>query len=354
MRPPARSSLARAAAFLLAVPVAGCGGGGDTGAGGTGGTTTTTTPTFDYPKDGELRLDQLQMKGTHNSYHIAPGTDLIPELEYTHAPLDVQLSSQGVRQIELDVRYDKFQDRFDVFHENFDTGTTCPTLAECLSLVKAWSDDNPAHHPIFVQIELKDGTTESGAEEYFGNLESEVLSVFPRDRVLAPDDVRGGAASVREAITSKGWPTLGEVRGKVVFFIDDTTAVQGYYTHGKKDLDGRLMFIDGEPSDPFAGILVSNDPIGEAALVEESVSAGLLVRTRADSGTEEALAGDTTRRDAAFASGAHFVSTDYPAKVDGVDYVVEVPGGTPSRCNPKRAPEGCTSEDIENPAFIGQ
>jgi hypothetical protein len=336
----AHATLALAFVLVLAVPVAGCGG--------------PQGSTFDYPKDGELRLHQLQAKGTHNSYHIAPEGDLIPALEYTHMPLDVQLASQGVRQVELDVRYDMFQERFDVFHENFDEGTTCPTLVDCLSSMKAWSDASPAHHPLFIQLELKDGTTAEQAEDYFSRLEAEVLSVFPRERVIAPDDVRGDAASVREAVTSKGWPTLGEARGKVLFFIDDTSEVQGYYTHGKQDLDGRLMFIDGEPSDPFAGILVSNDPIGEAALIEESVSAGLLVRTRADSDNVEPLAGDTSRRDAAFASGAHFVSTDYPAPVEGVDYVVEVPGGTPSRCNPRTAPEGCAPEDIEDPAYVGQ
>lgn len=345
----ARSPVACAFVLALASPVAGCGDGQGSSSGGT-----TTTPTFEYPKDGELRLHHLQAKGTHNSYHVAPEGDLIPALEYTHSPLDVQLSSQGVRQFELDVRYDMFQDRFNVFHENFDKGTTCPTFVDCLSAMKAWSDANPAHHPLFVQLELKDGTSADQAEAYFASLEAEALSVFPRERVITPDDVRGDAASVREAVTSKGWPTLGEARGKVIFFIDDTSEVRDLYTHGKKGLDGRLMFIDGEPSDPWAGILLANDPIGDAARIDEGVSAGLLVRTRADSDNTEPFAGDTSRRDAAFASGAHFVSTDYPAAVGGVDYVVEVPGGTPSRCNPKTAPEGCAPEDIEDPSFVGQ
>jgi hypothetical protein len=330
--------------------LAGCGG---EGAASTGDTTgTTTTATFDYPMDDVLRLNHLQAKGTHNSYHIAAEDTILTPLDYTHAPLDVQLASQGVRQIELDVRYDKFQDHFTVFHETFDKGTTCPTLVECLSLVKAWSDKNPAHHPVFIQLETKDGTTAEKAEAFFASLESEVLSVFPRERVLAPDDVRGEAASVLEAITAKGWPTLGEVRGKVVFFIDDSSDLRTFYTHGSKDLNGRLMFIDSEPTDPWAGVLLANDPTAEAALIEASVSAGLIVRTRADADNVEPLAGDTSTRDKAFASGAQLVSTDYPAPVDGVDYVVEVPDGTPSRCNPKTAPAGCTSRAIEDPAFV--
>jgi hypothetical protein len=331
----------------LGLMIAGCGEGQETSSGGT------TTPTFDYPMDDVLRLNQIQAKGTHNSYHIAPEDMTFPALLYTHAPLDVQLSEQGVRQMELDVRYDKFKNHFLVFHETFDKGTTCGTLIDCLGLVKGWSDKFPAHHPIFIQIETKDGTTESEAEAYFKAMDEDVLSVFPRDRIVTPDDVRGSAASVREAVTGEGWPLMGQVRGKVVFFIDDSSDLRAFYTHGKKDLDGRLMFIDADsPEDPWAGVLLANDPVGDAARIEESVSAGLIVRTRADSDNVEPLAGDTSKRDKAFESGAQLVSTDYPAAVKGVDYVVEVPGGTPSRCNPKNAPKGCTSEAVEDPKLV--
>lgn len=309
-------------------------------------------PTFKYPKDDELRVNHLQTKGTHNSYHIAPGDGTIVPLEYTHAPLDVQLAEQGVRQLELDVHWTAFTKSFAVYHEGFDKKTTCPTLKECLSLVQAFSAKHPAHHPLFIQIELKDTITEAEAEDYFARLEGEVLAVLPRERLLTPDDVRGGGASLREAIVSKGWPTLGATRGKVAFFIDNKSDAQMYYTRGHSDINGRLMFIDGEPSDPWAGVLLANDPISGASRIEECLSLGLMVRTRADSDNVQPLANDTSMRDAALASGAHFVSTDYPAKVDGVAYFVEVPEGTPSRCNPKTAPSGCASSDIEDPSFF--
>ena len=83
-----------------------------------------------------------------------------------------------------------------------------------------------------------------------------------------------------------------------------------------------------------------------------------LVRTRADADTREARAGDTRRRDAAFASGAHFVSTDYylpeqaPASAPG--YLVALPleglavgpattplGGVVARCNPVSVDRRC-------------
>ena len=68
----------------------------------------------------------------------------------------------------------------------------------------------------------------------------------------------------------------------------------------------------------------------------------------ADSGGEEADNNDTTRLEAALAVGAHSISTDYPGQVEGIDYWVEIPNGTPSRCNPISAPAWCSSEDIES------
>lgn len=56
--------------------------------------------------------------------------------------------------------------------------------------------------------------------------------------------------------------------------------------------------------------------------------------------------------EADLASGAHFISTDVPEPVDWTSYVVDMPGGTPSRCNPRSAPSECTSEALEDPAFL--
>jgi hypothetical protein len=36
----------------------------------------------------------------------------------------------------------------------------------------------------------------------------------------------------------------------------------------------------------------------------------------------------------------------------GEPYVVEIPGGTPARCNPITAPAECASEDIEDPKLM--
>jgi hypothetical protein len=324
---------------------------------GCGGETVPAGPTFHYAHDATLRLNQFQVKGTHNSYHIAQ-PQAIKALAYTHAALDVQFRTQGVRQIELDTHYNYVNDVYEVFHlGTIDEGTTCRLFTDCLKVVKAWSDENPAHLPIFIQIEPKDDPLEGEAEMLFGRLEGDVLSVFPREQVVTPDSVRGKAASVREALAANGWPTLGEVRGKIVFFVDNSAGFRQYYTHGLKDLDGRLMFVDGDLDSPWSGVILANSPDTDAAKITAALKANLIVRTRADGDNDEPYAGDTTHRDEAIAGGAQMVSTDYPVGVKGVpmtgpEYVVEIPGGTPARCNPVTAPKDCVSSDIEDPKFI--
>jgi Phosphoinositide phospholipase C, Ca2+-dependent len=323
---------------------------------GCGGETTAPTPdagpSFHYAHDGELRLNHLQVKGTHNSYHVAQ-PDAIKALAYTHAPLDVQFQTEGVRQIELDINFNYLKKVFEVYHIAIaDEGTTCRLFTDCLKTVKAWSDKNPAHHTLFIHIEPKDSPSQADAESFFKSLEAEVLSVFPRDRVVTPDDVKGSAASLREALigpSAKGWPTLGEGRGKVLFYVDNASDFRAYYTHGMKDLAGRLLFVDSDSTLPFAAVVIANDPMADAQKIADSSKAGLIVRTRADADNVEPFAGDTTHREEALKSGAHFVSTDYPEPVMGVNYVVQLPGGTPSRCNPLTAPSFCTSADIEDP-----
>lgn len=86
----------------------------------------------------------------------------------------------------------------------------------------------------------------------------------------------------------------------------------------------------------------------EGDRIRTLVRAGYLVRTRTDVPAVDARADDTTRRDAAFLSGAQYLSTDFYV-VDpevGTDYVVVLPGGGELddgavRCNPVNAPVAC-------------
>jgi len=295
------------------------------------------------PRDDTLRVHHLQMKATHNSYHLRPAR-VIPDWDYAMAPLEVQLESQGVRGLELDIRWDNRCGRFRVFHlPVLDDRSTCDLFTDCLGAIRTWSDAHRDHHPLVIQIEPKDSWDAPTTEARMVAMEREILAVFPRELVVTPDEVRGDAGTLAEAVRQRGWPTLAQTRGRVIFAIDRSDSLRDVYTHGGRDLAGRLAFIDSRVGDPFAAVMVLNNPAH--ADLAAALAANALVRVFAWTAGEAPL--DPAEATRAFASGAHLISTDYPGEGRDGGVGLRIPDGTPSRCNPVTAPTGCMSTHIE-------
>ena len=304
-----------------------------------------------YSLDDRLTFAHLQGLGTHNSYHIASPIP-IAAWQYTHLPLDEQLGSQGVRQFELDVRFNRNDGTFNVVHFPIaDELTTCPLFTDCAEALKGWSDSHRGHHPILVLVEVKTGIDDGPPEALLEALEQRLGSVWPRERLVTPDLVQGDHPNLRDALSADGWPTLGRLRGRALFVLHTGGTLRDLYTEGLTTTAGRLMFPDayGNTELAVAAYHSMNDPISGHGRIQAVVRAGHLVRTRSDSDSIEANAQDYSRYTAALESGAHFISTDYPVPSTPDTYGVTIPGGTPSRCNPLTAPADCESSDIEEP-----
>jgi hypothetical protein len=286
------------------------------------------------PED-ELTLEHLQLKGSHNSYHQASRFSLVRGWRYSHLPLHKQLESQGVRQIELDVRYTN--GKVMVGHVPFlDGGSSCSTLSTCLKHIRSWSKANRSHLPVFVFIEPKEDLAPSNLEGRLDVLDRTIASVFPREQLIIPEQVAGESPSLRHALHTRGWPTVAESRGKVVFVFFGKERHVRAYARGRPRLEGRLMFAAGEPGEPHAAITSIDNPVEDRAAIARALSEHMLVRTRADSGLKR----DVHRRNVALASGAHFIGTDF---VDPGTGWVELGTTAPVRCNPVLAPERCTT-----------
>ena len=331
----------------------------------------------------DILMNQVQYLGTHNSYHVRARQDLFdvllsfipdlaPTLDYSHIPLQEQFDTQGIRQIELDVFDDPegglyanhrarrvFGDEvasgiaeldepgLKVLHvQEIDYETTCYTFVSCLEEVKAWSDANPRHLPITVLVEVKDEAIPDPLSLGFvtplpfgidalNRIDAEIRSVFPREQLLLPDDVRGDFVTLELAVLSRGWPPLSQARGKIMFALDNTGSPREDYIAGHTSLEGRVLFTDSPAGTPEAAFMKRNNPLSNPGDIESLVELGYMVRTRADADTEQARTNDTTQRDAALASGAHFISTDYPVpNPEFSEYQVTLPGGGVARCNP--------------------
>lgn len=298
-----------------------------------------------------LRLNQVQVLGTHNSYHRRPSSG-VPGAwsNYAHPELEVQLDEQGIRSVELDISN---TDGFSVGHDPyFDDRSNCSPLAACLRRLRRWSDQHPGHIPIFILLEPKDPSPvfdpvrDAWDERAFNRLDKAVRSVLHPDDLVTPDDVRGNESTLREAVVNKGWPTLDAVRGKFVVVLN-RIALRREYLDGNPSLEGRAMFVPAYENAPSAAFIEHDQPV--EAEIRRLVEKGFIVRTRADADGVEVRAEDQSRSDAAIHSGAQIVSTDYPVPdVTISDYVVRLPNQRTLRCNPINAPSRCDTSDIEN------
>ena len=138
------------------------------------------------------------------------------------------------------------------------------------------------------------------------------------------------------------WPTLAQARGKVIFVLNDSPAKIAAYQGPRKSLQGRAMFVATDEASPLATFLVLPDPVKDGARIREAVRAGFMVVTRADEETREARENRTARRDAAFASGAQIVQTDFAVADPGIGpYRVSLKDNPDALCGRELAPEHC-------------
>lgn len=299
-----------------------------------------------YPLDESLRLNQIQFKGTHNSYHLEPA-GASPDQRYSMPTLTEQLAFFGVRGFELDIHYEAGV--FGVYHlPTGDDRTTCRRLHDCLAELKAWSDAHPGHHPLVVFFDPRDQFDVEKVIDHLDELDLALAAVWPRGRIVAPDDVIRGEADLMAGVARHGWPTLGATRGKIMFVLWGFGDIPYQYTREGASLAGRLMFTAATYTGWRHGLVVGMDIAQEQeAQIADAVHAGYFVRTRSDDLPTRG-ASYPERLAAALRSGAQAILTDYPRAGDYPDYVMTIPEGTPSRCNPQTAPAACAPADVES------
>ncbi|MFN8287585.1 MAG: Ca2+-dependent phosphoinositide-specific phospholipase C [Chitinophagales bacterium] len=349
---------------------------------------------YDNGPTDSLKINQIQVIASHNSYHLKTDSvvfafltaldslGLLPAaysptgIDYWHLPVEQQFNDYNVRGLELDIYNDpnggQFYYRagptfsgypntsnepklllpgFKVIHiVDFDYNSIYVTFKDALQAIYDWSQAHPNHLPIFINIETKEDvpadvlTTLPGlthAIPYDASacdaIDAEIKSIFGAElnKVITPDDVRGNYSTLEAAALAGNWPQLATSRGKVVFIMQG--AAESLYKNGHPSLQGRAMFVYSNPGTSEAAFVILNSSKGSYAEIQQRVSQGYIVRTRADDGTDEARVNDVSSRDAAFCSWAQIVSTDYyradpRAGTPGwTDYHVQFSGGEIAR-----------------------
>jgi hypothetical protein len=197
----------------------------------------------------QLRYNELYRKACHNCYEKRFAPSLADALNH-------------VRSIEID------------FYDTPDKGTTgqprewfvrhnahsptpndnCCTgpnnLAGCLQNVLDWSRSHPGHEVITIFLDKKEGWTPGHSPEELDQL---LLSVFPREKIFSPADLKGNYKTAREAAAAGAWPTMGQLQGKVIFALTGGPGGSRNLTHheyvGSRG-EKALIFVAPDAKEP--------------------------------------------------------------------------------------------------------
>ncbi len=343
-----------------------------------------------------LKINQLKVLGSHNSYKVGPYQPLfewmlsmndlsadidVNELDYTHEPLVTQFDQYGIRQVEIDIHYDPdgglfynrkghqfisepeesgipelLQPGMKVLHlADFDYNTHHYTFIDALEEMKGWSDMHPNHLPLFVMIEPKSESVQEALSfldltivleftaDAMNAIDDEIEQVFGSDldQVITPDDVRGTYATLNQAVLDKAWPLLEDARGKLIFVMLASSSEKTNYLQGHAGLSDRAMFLFSEAGEPECAFISKDDPVNSFDEIQTLVKDGYIIRTRSDNGTHEARTGDYSQMNSAFSCGAQLISTDYyrpdprhDTSAVWTDFQVRFPNGELAFVNP--------------------
>jgi hypothetical protein len=332
-------------------------------------------------QDSRLPLNHIQVIGSHNSYKQAIHPLLfkllkqrdsvnMSRIDYSHVSITDQLDL-GLLNLEIDVYADAQGGRyahpkglewapgqpgfdpqgvmnkpgFKIFHiQDIDFRSHCLTFQQCLLDLKKWSDAHPGHNPIFITMNAKDDemskpdftTTEKFTAPVYDALDQEIKDYLGLKQVITPDNVRGKYKTLEEAVLHKSWPPLKQAQGKFIFILDENGPKRDLYIAGHPSLKGRVLFANAEPGTPEAAIRIINGAKQNLTAIQDLVKKGYIIRTRADSDTQEARNNDRSSFEAAMQSGAQIITTDYYQKSTHFisNYIISFEGDKYIRENP--------------------
>ncbi|PZX47582.1 phosphatidylinositol-specific phospholipase C1-like protein [Algoriphagus chordae] len=330
-----------------------------------------------------LKLNQTQVIGSHNSYKSQMAPELLAflskvnppaaqSLEYSHIPLEAQLDL-GLRNLELDVFHDPVGGRYSdpkglqiiksaggsvldydpsdalskpglkLFHvQDLDFQSHYLLFADALGALKTWSEAHPDHSPVFILINAKEGNvpgtrpTLPFTPSALDSIDLEIRTHLGMDHLITPDLVKGNYNDLESAVLAGNWPNLDDVRGKFLFVLDENEEKINRYLTAKPELKNAVLFVNKKEGNSTAGFRIINNAVKDEDYIRELVKKGYMVRTRADSDTKEARTEDYTTFESAKASGAQVISTDYymPSTFFKSDYKVSFEGNVYERPNP--------------------
>jgi hypothetical protein len=169
--------------------------------------------------------------GVHNTYDIKEN-NLYNILRDVSTDIEIDIYSTSV--IGGDFQRDwRVKHKSDGSYSNcraHNTSAVTSNLSDCFKTIKEFHYNNPSHHVITLRLELKGNALTSDHFHSPAALDA-LIEEHLGDFLYEPSDLKGSHANLRLA-AKNGWPTLGELTGKVmVVLFDPLTDNQELYDY---------------------------------------------------------------------------------------------------------------------------
>lgn len=188
-----------------------------------------------------IRYNCARFKASHNSYDR--DETIAQQLQWD----GVHRAQSGCRGLEFDIwRHSdnsggRSRSYFNVAHTGVGNATGGRELADYLQMLRVWHAGQTNHDPIIVHIDIK--SSEGSKTVFPAEIDAYLRTWFDEGLILKPASLmdRPGE-SLLAACARKGWPTVGNLRGKFLFCLSGNEDWKRFYADTTGP--GSLCFAD--------------------------------------------------------------------------------------------------------------
>ncbi|MFT4927050.1 MAG: hypothetical protein ACI8WB_003150 [Phenylobacterium sp.] len=168
-------------------------------------------------------LTQWFQWGLHNAYETKD-INLYSILRDVTTDIEIDIHSSGVlggnNQRDWRVKHKSSSSYSNCRLHNSRYNTA--NLSDCLATIREFHNDYPNHHLITLRLELKDNALTSDWYHSPAALDA-LITAELGDFLYKPSDLKGNFRTLRDA-AKNGWPTLGQLTGKIMVVLFDPLA----------------------------------------------------------------------------------------------------------------------------------
>lgn len=202
-----------------------------------------------------VRYNEVRQKSVHNTFQRSES-------------IADQFLYWRVRSMEIDVHHsDVFGNStkgdWAVHHDWYDPISTVAKLSQFLRMVRGLNRLVPQHEVLTLFIDIKDPFPKSATAHHGWRAFDELLTKELGSRLYRPANLlrrSRGATRLRESLEARGWPTLTQLRGKIIVVLTGSPTQLANYAAGPRAALTRSAFLSA-PVDAARDIPGSGDEV---------------------------------------------------------------------------------------------